>query len=602
MNPIALQIQDIIDILPNSHHFSLKEFIILPNTSLVFSDVVIGGIVLKAVLFGAEVRMAILSHLVSTSLTIKVGLLLDSVLTLLDHLIGDSFLPCIEVSVRLALIWYVTKGFVPIFCIGISVFADVIWEVQSLFRAMLPHLGIHCLFVFPKVPLVWSGLDDQASPVLQGPSSRLASSALVAELVTLRVALDAVSYEVFGIVLFRSHWTSFVKLYLAFISSLSSFGVFLGTSCLVILYFPFIWVVIPLPLTTHLSLQDDEIVQPPKGSVELKKEVWKLKIPPKIQHFLWKCISGAVSTATQLRTRTIPADPTCQRCCQDDETINHILFTCTYAQTVWRCANTNFGYHLNAADLEDNLNMLIQLYKDKQIPLSNRLLPFWMLWRIWKSRNMFLFQKKNKDPASEASKSNHDVQEWIETMEVQSSDESNTLNRSDVHGHDRTRSRQWIPPPPGWYKCNFDSGFVQGRAFTNTGWIIRDDSGKAILSGYAKLQEAHSTLQAEAMGFLHVLQVCWAQGLRFIWFEGDNSELIKLINTGGDHNEIGTLLYDIRFWMTKLPYSSLDYTNRERNEAADVLAKHASLADSLYQTFSVPPCWLLNYLYPPFTV
>ncbi|EFH52907.1 predicted protein [Arabidopsis lyrata subsp. lyrata] len=203
----------------------------------------------QAVLFGAEVRMTILSHLVSTSLTIKVGLLLDSVLTLLDHLIGDSFLPCIEVSVRLALIWYVTKGFVPIFCIGISVFADVIWEVQSLFRAMLPHLGIHCLFVFPKVPLVWSGLDDQASPVLQGPSSRLASSALVAELVTLRVALDAVSYEVFGIVLFRSHWTSFVKLYLAFISSLSSFEVFLGTSCLVILYSPFIWVVIPPPLS-----------------------------------------------------------------------------------------------------------------------------------------------------------------------------------------------------------------------------------------------------------------------------------------------------------------------------------------------------------------
>ncbi|CAH8254256.1 unnamed protein product [Arabidopsis lyrata] len=233
----------------HSHHFSLKEFIILPNTSLVFSDVVIGGIVLKAVLFGAEVRMTILSHLVSTSLTIKVGLLLDSVLTLLDHLIGDSFLPCIEVSVRLALIWYVTKGFVPIFCIGISVFADVIWEVQSLFRAMLPHLGIHCLFVFPKVPLVWSGLDDQASPVLQGPSSRLAFSALVAELVTLRVALDAVSYEVFGIVLFRSHWTSFVKLYLAFISSLSSFEVFLGTSCLVILYSPFIWVVIPPPLS-----------------------------------------------------------------------------------------------------------------------------------------------------------------------------------------------------------------------------------------------------------------------------------------------------------------------------------------------------------------
>ena len=236
----------------HSPHFFLKEFIILPNTSLLFSGIVIGSFMLKAFLFGAEARMSISPHLNSTRLIIEVGLLLDWELTLSNHFNSETVLPCIEVPNRLVLIWYVTKGFVPIFSIGNYIFGNVIWEVESLFRDMLPHLGIHCLFVFPKVPLDWSGLDDQAFPVLQGTSSRLlASSVLVAEFVTLWVALDAVFLEVLWIVMFRVRLASFVKLCLAPILSVSSFEVFLGTSCLVILYFPFIWVVIPPLLSDY---------------------------------------------------------------------------------------------------------------------------------------------------------------------------------------------------------------------------------------------------------------------------------------------------------------------------------------------------------------
>lgn len=90
------------------------------------------------------------------------------------------------------------------------------------------------------------------------------------------------------------------------------------------------------------------------------------------------------------------------------------------------------------------------------------------------------------------------------------------------------------------------------------------------------------------------------QGLRYIWFESDNKELVNLINKGEDHIQIGTLLYDIRHWMTKLPFSSLEYVNRERNEAADSLAKRAIAMNVLYQTFSNPPSWLVKYLYQPF--
>jgi len=56
------------------------------------------------------------------------------------------------------LTFYVAKGFVLIFSIGICCFVNVVWEVQSLFRAKLPHLGIRAKFSFQKSHLFeWFG-------------------------------------------------------------------------------------------------------------------------------------------------------------------------------------------------------------------------------------------------------------------------------------------------------------------------------------------------------------------------------------------------------------------------------------------------------------
>ncbi|CAA0393506.1 unnamed protein product [Arabidopsis thaliana] len=100
----------------HSPHFFLKEFIILPNTSLLFSGIVIGSFMLTAFLFGAEVRMSISPHLDSTRLVIEVGLLLDWELTLSDHFNSETVLPCIEVPNRLVLICVsgIARNFLPV--------------------------------------------------------------------------------------------------------------------------------------------------------------------------------------------------------------------------------------------------------------------------------------------------------------------------------------------------------------------------------------------------------------------------------------------------------------------------------------------------------
>ncbi|KAG7576566.1 Ribonuclease H domain [Arabidopsis thaliana x Arabidopsis arenosa] len=351
-------------------------------------------------------------------------------------------------------------------------------------------------------------------------------------------------------------------------------------------------------VATHVNIHEDEVIQPPQGSIDLKEKLWKLQITPKIRHFLWRGLSGALATATQLRTRTIPADPICQKCCQEEETVNHILFTCPFANAVWRHVYSLVGQIRFSYSLEDNLRRLLLRATHPSLNTSQRLAPFWIMWRLWKSRNDFLFQKIIRSPQIEANKGVHEANEWIE---ANSNDEATRIDQTSQN-RVTDRGSQWQPPPSGWLKCNFDSGFMQGRTFTNTGWIIRDSDGKVILSGCAKLQSATTPLQAEALGFLHVLHVVWAHGMRQICFEGDNKELISIINKCEDHSSIGSLLYDIRHWMAKLPLSSLDHINRERNSAADKMAQHTLTISSLYHLYYVPPPCLIPHLYKPYTI
>lgn len=86
--------------------------------------------------------------------------------------------------------------------------------------------------------------------------------------------------------------------------------------------------------TTH-DLREGDAIIPSMGSFDLKMECWKINIIPKIKNFLWKLLSGALATYTQLCSRGIRVSPICQRCCVEEETINHVLFECPHAIAIW---------------------------------------------------------------------------------------------------------------------------------------------------------------------------------------------------------------------------------------------------------------------------
>ena len=60
----------------------------------------------------------------------------------------------------------------------------------------------------------------------------------------------------------------------------------------------------------------------------LWKNIWKLKVPGKIKHFLWKACTNSLPTKENLLKRKILQEPDCPRCNSEPESAVHAIWSC----------------------------------------------------------------------------------------------------------------------------------------------------------------------------------------------------------------------------------------------------------------------------------
>ena len=146
----------------------------------------------------------------------------------------------------------------------------------------------------------------------------------------------------------------------------------------------------------------------------LWRSIWKLLTTPKIQHFVWRALAGALAVSDQLRSRGIQIDTTCKSCGVRHETICHTLFSCAAAQDVWRAANLPLpprGLSTNSVFL--NLHHLVACIRSKDIPVKLKQSIPWILWHIWKAKNGLVFEKVCLSPSSIVSKAEEEADSWF---------------------------------------------------------------------------------------------------------------------------------------------------------------------------------------------
>ena len=204
--------------------------------------------------------------------------------------------------------------------------------------------------------------------------------------------------------------------------------------------------------TSLLSVHHDnqEVLQPSLDGIY--QQVWSLETSPKIKHFLWRCLNNALPVAENMTYRHIAKDKYCSRCGGEAESINHLLFQCPYARLVWAVAQIHIPPAGRWSDsLFANLFWVLNLKKEyPKEEVDEGFVP-WLLWRLWKNRNEFIFRGKDYSAPTTVKKVWEDVLEWKSRNEITEEEvKSPTPKAAEV---------KWIPPDPMSLKCNTDGAW-----------------------------------------------------------------------------------------------------------------------------------------------
>ena len=89
----------------------------------------------------------------------------------------------------------------------------------------------------------------------------------------------------------------------------------------------------------RILMEADNSVLPSSSSPlsvhRIWKKIWKLKVPKKVCHFLWRAMKDSLPTKQNLRLQHIQIDDMCEGCNDQSESLLHCLWLCDQARFVW---------------------------------------------------------------------------------------------------------------------------------------------------------------------------------------------------------------------------------------------------------------------------
>ncbi|XP_028753118.1 uncharacterized protein LOC114712741 [Neltuma alba] len=223
-------------------------------------------------------------------------------------------------------------------------------------------------------------------------------------------------------------------------------------------------------------------------------KVWKLKILPKITHFAWRCLVGAVPVKEALvRRRCCNTSVICPICNQEVETIEHTLFLCSRFQGVWFASALSWK-------IDCNRFQSFGLWFEKILIDDNVLNEFqlayvaWIIWLVWKERNSVVFEAKQHDPIKVVQLAEKAVREFWKANDWMVDDDEPVTKEIGWKG--------WRPPDFGVLKINCDGSCSLEAAAI--GLVCRDHAG-GFMWGFGEVVKSNSAFLTEVLAVLKAL-------------------------------------------------------------------------------------------------
>ncbi|KAK4255381.1 hypothetical protein QN277_008388 [Acacia crassicarpa] len=295
------------------------------------------------------------------------------------------------------------------------------------------------------------------------------------------------------------------------------------------------------------------------------KSVWKLKIIPRVQHFIWRVLNASIATNYALFRRRRAESSLCPICEQTEETTEHLFFHCAWTRCVW--FGCPLGGRVDFAKITNFRSWWIQILGMTSFSSYDLSLISWLLWLIWKQRNEKVFNSIEPNPLVVIELANKNVADFMDATDVR---------QFDVVLADNTcfRNHCWVPPGNDSVKINCDGAFKEDGGGAAIGLVCRNHFG-TFKWGFVSKVKSISAFMTEALALKRALLIAMDIGLDKAIFESDCYCLIKCVNAKSpslyDWRCRG-IIHDIVSLLSSKVGFSISFTPREGNCVADHLA------------------------------
>ncbi|XP_065621705.1 uncharacterized protein LOC136064192 [Quercus suber] len=195
------------------------------------------------------------------------------------------------------------------------------------------------------------------------------------------------------------------------------------------------------------------------------KNIWKLNVPGKIKHFLWRSCTNSLPSKENMKKRAMPIDPICHLCSRENESVLHALWGCEKVQSVWA---QDFGWVDKNKAVSGSFSDLVQLIQEKPHTV---LLFSITAWSIWHHRN----KSRLQEPSLPLVKIAGFARDYLRSFKTQGFQESHST------GNRHPSQKHWHPPPQDCFKTNYDGAMFDESDEAGLGVVIRNSRVKSWL-------------------------------------------------------------------------------------------------------------------------
>ncbi|KAL0800742.1 hypothetical protein Bca101_055917 [Brassica carinata] len=276
--------------------------------------------------------------------------------------------------------------------------------------------------------------------------------------------------------------------------------------------------------------------------LDWQKCIWSVKASPKIKDFLWRDAKKAIPVSANLETRGLPAFP-CKRCGGIEDDL-HTFLLCPHAQEVWTLASIFPVPQVTIPSFHHILKSGSQFITLPPVGCSNPVWP-WILWRLWKSRNLLVFENRSLSAQEVVTLAILDAKEWQRAQTAQIS----------IASPPRLTTKE-TPLIPNVEKerlvCFVDAAWDATTRNCGLAGVFKGRERDKQQDFQNTRRCVGSALVAEALAVREAVLQAFVTNAESLQVFSDSQILVKLLKGKGSRKDLHNILADIYYFSNRL--------------------------------------------------